>query len=255
MLPDLSYWARKTDRRLRALLSLNRPQSKPFLTVVEPIVRIEYRAGSATDRLIIFLPGIGDLAEDFEHHGFVNALRRHHSATDAIALDAHFGYYAARSILQRLTDEVITSAHAAGYRELWLAGISMGGFGAACYAARHAESIAGIVLLAPYLGDKTLTQDIQRAGGVRHWHPGHVENSDYARHLWAWIKARAERRPEKPDVPKIYLGYGSADRFAPENRLLGETLPDDNVFVVRGGHDWRAWKRLWNLFLERWPAG
>jgi pimeloyl-ACP methyl ester carboxylesterase len=251
VLTKFSYWIRRMNRRLRAHFSLVR---LPLLRATTPIVGLEYRTGSATDRLIVFLPGISDLAEDFGHRGFVKALRRHHSATDAIALDAHFGYYSARNILQRLTDDVIASAHAAGYRKLWLVGISMGGFGAACYAARHAGAVEGIVLLAPYLGGGVLAKEIARAGGVRQWHPGHVKDTDYARHLWAWIKAWTEQRPDASGMPKIYLGYGSADRFASANRLLGEVLPEDHVFVVPGGHNWRTWERIWNLFLERWPG-
>ncbi|HEU0105846.1 MAG TPA: hypothetical protein VFT38_06715, partial [Vicinamibacteria bacterium] len=32
-------------------------------------------------------------------------------------------------------------------------------------------------------------------------------------------------------------------------RLLASALPADRVLVAPGGHDWKAWDRLWTEFL------
>jgi pimeloyl-ACP methyl ester carboxylesterase len=207
---------------------------------------MEYSNDAQGKRLIIFLPGIGDLAEDFERRGFIDELRRRDIAADAVAVDAHYGYYAERVIHERMADDVIASACAAGYEDIWLAGISLGGFGAASYAARHPSHIKGLLLLAPYLGSGTLISEIADAGGMKNWEPGNIPESDYQRALWMWFKGHLAS--ENPAL-QIYLGYGVGDMFARAHGLLAEVLPQDQVFSIPGGHDWRTWKKIWRSFL------
>lgn len=195
------------------------------------------------------MPGIDDVAEDFERRGFIHEMRREGIAADAVAIDAHYGYYAKRVLFERITDDVIDAAHTAGYEEIWLVGISLGGFGAASYAARHVSRVSGVVLLAPYLGDKALIKEIADAGGVKGWEPGHVLQTDFQRSLWAWLK----RHVSIPGpVLQIHVGYGTGDAFARANALLADVLPRDCVFAIPGRHDWRTWKQLWRMFLDQW---
>jgi hypothetical protein len=51
----------------------------------------------------------------------------------------------------------------------------------------------------------------------------------------------------------VYLGYGSADRFARGHRMLGDILPAPRVMVADGGHDWLAWLALWQRMLDAAP--
>ena len=67
------------------------------------------------------------------------------------------------SILDRLRADVIEPYRVRGYRRVWLAGISLGGFVAMGYALRHPGQIEGIVALAPYLGRRTLVQEVAAA--------------------------------------------------------------------------------------------
>jgi pimeloyl-ACP methyl ester carboxylesterase len=164
-------------------------------------------------------------------------------------VDAHYGYYAARALFERMADDVIFSAHAAGYEQLWLAGISLGGFGATLYAAHHAQQIDGMILLAPYLGKESLIQEIEEAGGIQNWNPGDFPEGDTDRTLWAWFKTYSE---SNEGLPPIYLGYGKSDKFARANAMLAEILPPSHVFAIEGGHDWRTWKKIWRHFLTVW---
>lgn len=200
---------------------------------------------------MILLPGIGDFAHDFELNGFIEAVDRHRVTADAIAVDLHLGYYVRHRALEQLQRDVLEPAHAAGYTSIYVVGISLGGFGATLYAMEHASDIQGLILLAPYLGDSALANEIRTAGGLLEWKDEAITPDDHLRRLWRWLKRCALERGGSSMLRNIYLGYGTKDSFAPANALLADILPAENVFTVPGGHDWRTWKRLWNLFLTR----
>lgn len=243
------YRLKRWKRAALARLALRSPRFCPLLGAPGPLEKIEYRGHIQKNTLIIFLPGIDDLAEDFDRQGMIDAIRHHDVAADAVAIDAHYGYYAARVVHERITDDIIDSAHAAGYEQIWLAGISMGGFGAASYAALHPSRITGLLLFAPYLGNAPLIREIAVAGGLDNWEPGHVQEDDYPRAVWAWFKHRMAG--ETPG-PKIYLGYGKKDIFARAHALLAAVLPQEQVVSIPGGHDWRTWKKIWRMLLVDW---
>jgi pimeloyl-ACP methyl ester carboxylesterase len=243
------YRFRKLKRGAVAKLAILTRKFDPLLKTDVPLLRMEYRGDAQTDNLVIFLPGIGDLAEDFERSGFVGELQQLGITTDAVAVDAHYGYYASRTIHARITEDVIAWARASGYRNIWLAGISLGGFGAASYAALHASQLSGLLLLAPYLGHGPLIEEIATAGGVAHWQPGVIGEGDHQRALWAWLKNH--HSDNEPALP-IYLGYGESDMFRRANMLLADLLPRDRVHAIPGKHDWRTWTRLWQTMLPGW---
>lgn len=239
---------KRLRRSAAAKLALAFPRLQGLLPGGETFERIDYRWEGEEQRLVVFLPGIDDVAEDFVRRGFVDEARRHGALAGATVLDAHYGYYAARTIHPLLSEDVIAPARAQGYRQVWLTGISLGGFGAASFAASNPEQVAGLMLLAPYLGDDALIREIRSAGGPRQWEPGRIGADDYPRKLWAWLQR--EYLSGTPQVP-LYLGYGEGDRFAPAHRLLAELIGPERVQTVRGGHDWRTWERLWRHFMQR----
>lgn len=248
MHPLLRYRLKRLKRGTLAKLALLSPKFSPLLGRLVPLVQSHYLGSRTSNKLVVFLPGIDDLAEDFEHRGFIDDMRRREVHADAVAIDAHYGYYAQRAFLDRMTDDVITLAHAAGYRHIWLAGISLGGFGAASYAARHPSRITGLILLAPYLGTRILIKEIVQAGGIKNWEPGHVGDTDYPRILWRWFKKQGGG--DQSEIP-IYLGYGSGDRFATANDMLATALPQEHVLSIPGGHNWHTWKKIWKTLLSR----
>lgn len=241
-----------------ARLALHLPHFERLLRASVPLGKMEYRGHMPSKTLFVLFPGIGDIAEDFERRGFIDDLRRVAVGADAVAVDAHYGYYSSRVIHERITDDVLTAAIEAGYERIWLAGISLGGFGAVSYAARHTAHIAGLVLLAPYLGTSDLINEIAKAGGVGQWEPGQIDEHDYQREVWSWVKQGCMNG----DAPvPVFLGYGKRDMFAHANGLLAQCLPAHRVFTVPGGHDWRTWKKIWRLFLgtakdelKCWPS-
>jgi pimeloyl-ACP methyl ester carboxylesterase len=202
--------------------------------------------------LLVFLPGIGDLMEDYELNGFLMAAKERRAAADLVLVDAHYGYYANRTILDRLREDVIDPAKRRGYDEIWLVGISLGGLGALLYATRNPGHITGLVLLAPFLGPSAVIEEIARAGGLKAWNPEGIADTladdDYQRPLWRWLKEHAAHS-QASTRPVIHLAYGEHDRFAPAHRLLAEILPPGQVLSVRGGHDWTTWNRLWQALL------
>src|SRR6185295_10502248 len=80
-----------------------------------PLRSIEYPnpAGPAKC-LFVFLPGMGDRAESFEQHGFIQELRAHSLSADVRATDATFGYYMRGTVLDRLSADVIEPAKTRG---------------------------------------------------------------------------------------------------------------------------------------------
>jgi pimeloyl-ACP methyl ester carboxylesterase len=231
-----------------------------------PIDSISYGAGDVKGprSLFVFLHGNGDRNSVFDKEGFVEAVRRRGLPVDMISVDAHVGYYMNATIVTRLREDVIGPARAKGYEHIWLIGNSLGGFGSLSYARQHPSDISGIVLLGPYVGDRPIIKEIRNAGGLLRWEPGAVPlktREDDEKHMWIWLKEYSQQGqlragdkdcPKKQGcVPKIYLGYGTYDRFTYAQDLLASLLPPEQVIAIDGGHDWSTWKKLWDRFLDQ----
>jgi hypothetical protein len=200
------------------------------------------------DTLLVFLPGRYDRPKDLVDKGFVQAVRERGVDADILIPDLHFGYYIKRTAVDRLHEDVIRPAREKGYRRIWLVGISVGGLGALLYPQMQPGMVDELVLIAPYLGESRIHQEIVRAGGLKAWEPGQWTAEDYERTLWDWLR----RHGGRPD-PVISLGYGRSDSFAMSNRLLAAVLPDNRVTSVPGGHEWAPWLQIWETVLDRRP--
>lgn len=237
----------------------------PVLPRME-VLRLPGRCSGRAPTLVVMLPGAYSRPPEFVEAGFPQALREAGVAADICIADSHFGYYSDRSILRRLREEIVLPARAAGYRQIWLVGISLGGFGALGYAARHGREVDGVLALAPYLGPRRLTQEIAQAGGALAWRAaanaasGAASNAASAatlpdadapdeldREIW---RAYAGPDSSRPALP-VHLGYGLGDRFADANRRFGELLPPARVTTAPGGHDWPVWRALWRAWLAQ----
>lgn len=203
--------------------------------------------GESQPNLFIFMRGIGGSNASFEEEGLVDDVRNLNLPFDMAAPNAHLGYYTGRTLIVRLKEDVIEPAHAAGKDHIWLVGFSMGGLGSLLYELEQPGDIDGICLVAPFLGDEPIIEEIRAAGGVRSWSPGAYDpDEDYQRMLWHWIKDNVDGDSPVP----IFLGWGRDDEFAPANALLAELLPEGRAVSIPGGHDYPTFKALWERFLE-----
>lgn len=211
------------------------------------VTRLPGPCAGRAPALVVMLPGAYSRPREFVDEGFVGELRRRGVAADVAIADAHVGYFQDRSVLQRLREDVVRPARSQGYRQVWLAGISLGAFGALAYGARHGGEVDGILALAPYLGRRQLQKEIIDAGGPQRWRAQrHAREADDAeRDLWEWLAAPT------PAGPPVWLGYGRDDRFADAHRLLAQVLPAERRFDAAGGHDWAPWRSLWSAWLDR----
>ena len=237
---------RRIKRNLLCGLARKSPLASKLLRAPIPIRLQTYDCGDSPSRLIVFLPGIGDVLEDYEFYGFIDAVRGRGIAADMIIADMHFGYYVSQTALHRLREDVILPAQRRGYKQIDLVGISLGGFGALFYATHYPTEIAQVFLLAPYLGDLDVVGELSAAGGVKHWRSDDISANDYPRQLWRRLKGYYTHSRAFPD---LYLGYGLQDKFATANRLLADLLPSSHVHTIPGKHDWPTWMRLWNSLL------
>jgi|SRR6185503_9257125 len=197
---------------------------------------------------LVMLPGARDRAQDLVEHGFVHALRQRRLAVDVVVADANFDHYLEHSVVAQLEQDIIAPLRNGGLSRIWLMGISLGGTGALSYAREHSGAIEGVILLAPYLGTRGLIAEITRAGGLQQWQPGTITPEDDERRLLAWLR---HCRAGDPGLPRICLGFGTDDRYAPASTMLARQLPDSQIVTVPGGHDWATWLKLWEHWLDR----
>jgi len=215
---------------------------------VAPLPVQYYESGNGpSSTLLVLLPGIHDPIEEFETHGFIDAVHQSEQHCDLVSVDAHYGYYDAGTIIERLHQDVIIPARQTGYSDIKLIGISLGGYGALLYANRHPSEVNTLVLLAPFLGSETLINSITAAKGLEHWLPDDTDDEKSMQDIWM---QRKENSVSTTQFPELYLGYGSADKFRQAHALLASTLPDDHVFTVEGRHNWTSWKQLWKQMLD-----
>ena len=210
--------------------------------------------GTVAPTRVLLLPAAYTQPEDFLREGFVHAARERRLPVDLVFVELKLPTLSDRTILRRLRHEIVLPARELGCRSIWLGGISLGGFIAMAYAARFAEDLDGLCLLAPYLGNHMVIGEIERANGVDGWTPGDLAEDDDERRIWQFIKERRDRTSPLA-APGLHLGFGSEDRFAASHRLMAAALASDSVDVVPGRHEWPAWRRLWENFLDtRFPA-
>ena len=207
------------------------------------------QAGVTASTRVLFLPAAYTGPEDFIQAGFVNAVRERELPLDLVFADVNLQHLTDRTLLRRVRHELVLPARALGCRSIWICGISLGGFIGLAFAERYSShvdgsEIDGLCLLAPYLGNRMITGEIERANGVAAWQPGELAPDDDERRVWRFIQARANQ------PVAIRLGYGREDRFANSHRMMAAALDPQDVQVVAGGHEWPAWTQLWADFLD-----
>ena len=202
--------------------------------------------------LVIFLPGKRSRSGDFDRKRFIGMARERGVDADLMEVDLHLAYYREGTYSTRLWEDVVAPARASGYRKIWIVGISLGGSGAIGFAREHPDSLAGLVLLSPYLGPPELTETIRVRGGLQKWTPeksgAAASFEGFIEENWSFLKQVSSAGSRSP---ALFLGYGRDEPMAPSLDLLAESLPAGHVARVPGGHRWKTWQALWAELLSR----
>lgn len=209
--------------------------AKPIPTVLIP-------APTSVQRLVVVLPGRGDGLAGLQRAGIAQAIQSQWPDADVVLSGLAMGYYLQGNAITRLHEEVIAPARARGYREVWLLGASLGGLGALMYDAQWPGTVDGIVLMAPYLGEKPLLDEIAAAGGIAQWDagpvPAQVNGDNFQRELWRYLQTWP-RDPVR--ARNAWLAYGDRDYLRDTMPSLVPLLPASHVMVRSGGHAWTVW--------------
>jgi pimeloyl-ACP methyl ester carboxylesterase len=172
---------------------------------------------------MIWFPGAYQSAQSFVDQGFAAAAAKRGTRLDLLFVDLEMTHLQDPAPMEGLRSEIILPARSSGM-SIWLAGISLGGLVALDYASAHPGEIDGLCLLAPYLGNRMLIDEIAA---------GRLAESDAEHRIWRYIKLQIDAVP-------VFLGYGRQDRFSRAHDLMAASLPAKRVDVVDGGHDWRT---------------
>jgi len=205
--------------------------------------------GQRAPRLLVLLPPAKARLEDLIEQGFVAAVRARRLALDILLADIGYQQVMAQTVAPDLHDQVILPAKAQGYADIWLAGISLGGFNALHYAAQHAAHLAGIKLIAPYPGTADVLNELS-ATGIDAWARDPAASRTDERGWWHWLWR--EGNPGQRTLP-VWLGLARNDRFIHGQELLASLLPPTRVHRVDGDHSWPVWRALWEDWLRDAP--
>ena len=201
------------------------------------------RLEQAADELLVLLPGAYMKPEGFVAAGFFNAVQRQQLALDVAVVDIDLASISSGEALPAIRKGILAPARQ-HYRRITLGGISLGGFLALAMAADHPDEIDGLCLLAPYPGSRLTRNSIARAGGLAQWRPGSEQLHDPEYRVWHWLQ-------QPPAALPVFVGYGREDRFAEGMAEVAACLPAQCGHTVAGGHDWPAWRALWDEYLQR----
>lgn len=220
-----------------------------------PIPTALIAAPETARRLVVVLPGRADDIGDLRASGIAQAIHAAWPDADVVLTGLAIGFYMEGRAQRRLQDEVIAPARGRGYGEIWLVGASLGGLGALLHESSYPNGVDGMVLLAPYLGEKPLLQQIAAAGGVARWQPPAVpaatDFNNFQAELWRHLKIWTL---EPLRAKNVWLAYGRSDRLRDTMPVLEPLLPAGQVLVRDGGHDWQLWSPVTGEILRRVDA-
>jgi hypothetical protein len=197
--------------------------------------------------LLILLPAAYQQPEDFIKYGFVQAVRERALDIDLIMAELSFSQAIDATAVHAIHNKLLQPAIAAGYQSIWLVGISIGGYAAMAYADNYPATLSGMLLLAPYPGNRITTAEIAAAGGLASWSATDIAADDTERLNWRWLQTQANAAT----ALELHLAYGEHDRFAPSYVMMAQSLPAVRVDHVSGGHSWPVWQQLWQNFLDK----
>ena len=217
---------------------------KPIPTLLVPAPH------QPAQRVVVMLPGRGDDVDSLQRQDVARIIQQQWPDADVVLTGLTMPYYRAGVAASRLHDQVVAPLEEHGQRQVWLAGISLGGMGALLYDQAYPNQVHGMLLLSPYLGERAIHKEIRGAGGLDAWSPGPpqpMRPDTFQRELWRYLKHWSD---EPARTRTAWLAYGADERFRASIELATPELPHDHVIMLPGHHDWTLWKPALHLLLQ-----
>ncbi|MEO7050728.1 MAG: alpha/beta hydrolase-fold protein [Rhodanobacter sp.] len=211
--------------------------------VTRPIPTQLIHAPQTAHRVVVMLPGRGDDLAGLQRQHVAQLIQQAWPDADVILTGLTMPWYRAGLAPVRLHDEVIAPLQARGQRQVWLAGISLGGLGSLLYDQAYPRQVDGMLLLSPYLGEAAIQREIRAAGGLSAWQAGPAQAigpDTFQRELWRYLKHWSD---DPARARTVWLAYGASERFRDAIELMSPELPAGHVFMLPGHHDWTLWQR------------
>lgn len=198
-------------------------------------------SGTPQAPLVVVLPGRRDNVGVLSENGVAEAIQAAWPEAEVVLTSATLDYYLDGGLAQRLHEQVVLPALAGGDRPLYLVGASMGGLGVLLYDQAYPGVAEGLVLLAPFVGNRRLLAEIERAGGVERWQPGplpeSIDRGNFQRELWRHLKSW----PGSGRGDGVWLAWGDRDRLRRAVPVLAPLLRPEQMLERPGGHAWSVW--------------
>ena len=218
--------------------------------VTKPIPTQQVVAPGHAERVVVMLPGRGDDLGGLQKQDTAQLIQSEWPDADVVLTGLTMPYYTGGVAAKRLHDEVIAPLKARGYRQIWLAGISLGGMGALLYDHDYPGDVDGLLLLSPYLGKGDVQDEIREAGGVAAWQPGPAQPvgpKTFTREMWRSIKQWSDHPARQNSV---WVVYGEDERLRKPIELMTPQLPAPHVMMLPGHHNWTLWKPAMHQLLR-----
>jgi pimeloyl-ACP methyl ester carboxylesterase len=218
--------------------------------VTKPIPTQFVTSPQKAQRVVVMLPGRGDDLGGLQKRDTAQIIQQEWPDADVILVGLTMPFYTSGVASRRLHDEVMAPLKGRGYKQIWLAGISLGGMGTLLYDHDYPGEVDGMLLLSPYLGKDDVQREIRDAGGLAKWNPGPeqpVGPNNFTRELWRSIKQWSDNPSRRNSV---WLAYGDKERLREPIELMSPQLPADHVLMLPGHHNWKLWNPAMHALLR-----
>lgn len=206
----------------------------------QPLRFLRFAVGEGrSQRLVVFLPGRWDSPRDVQRRGLLQELELAGWSAEVWAVDLSVRHFRDGRVAERLQRSVVAAIPAERLPCTLVLGISMGGL-AAILADQATRAPWTLVLLSPYIGELPQAPHSAERGTPPRW------EEQVFREVERWSGDRLLEG-------RVWLGFGTADRLAVQQRWLAARLPEAQVAELAGGHDWPTWRRLFAVLLQRIP--
>ena len=216
-----------------------------------PLTTQKVLSGTKTSNLVVMFPGINSPGSDFIDYGFLELFQEKYNNADIILVDMRLAYVEAGNIAERIQNEIIVPAYAKGYDNIWLVGMSLGGFSSLLYNRTFSKNVNGIILFAPYLGELYSVSDLVNHPSPQQWAVDNKASTDSSIQFWRYLLTLTQPNKDKQFKTHLVVAYGNKDRSSQLHQLLAGRIKKENVYINEsGGHNWVSWKPLWINMLE-----